>query len=225
MRHRIHFRRLNRTAEHRLALRRNMAQNLIEHGRITTTVPKAKNLQPFIERLVTLAVATRKREAAGDGAGSLRARRAIHRLLSDRSLVPKEHLATYQGMSDAAREKSMRMASGRRYRTGEPKGRQAFTGESVTHRLLETIASRFESRPGGYTRLILLPDRRLGDSSRLAMVQFVGGEEPPLSLTKPSRSARARRTEARYAMAVKAAKSWSGQSRAAATTGAPVDAT
>ena len=60
MRHRIHHRKLNRTSEHRKALLRNLSQNLIEHGQITTTLPKAKALRPFIERLVTLAVEARK---------------------------------------------------------------------------------------------------------------------------------------------------------------------
>ena len=65
-----------------------------------------------------------------------------------------------------ARAKTMRMASGRRHRTGDPKGRLAFTAESVTHRLIETVAPRFEDRPGGYTRLIRLAERRIGDASR-----------------------------------------------------------
>ena len=116
------------------------------------------------------------------------------------------------------------MASGRRHRTGEPRGRLAFTAESVTHRLIETLAPRFEGRPGGYTRLIRLPTRRIGDSSTLAMVQLVGDEEVPGSLTKPKRSARHRRADARYAMAIKAAKSWADKGRRAAENAeAPLD--
>ena len=216
MRHRVHHRKLNRTSEHRKALHRNMAQSLIEHGRVTTTLAKAKNIRPFFERLVTLAVKARTRDAAGDTAGGLRARRAIHKLLGDRGMIPTEHLSTYEGMSDAARAKTMRMASGRRHRTGEPKGRLVFTAESITHRLLETVAPRYEDRPGGYTRLIRLSDRRLGDNSPLAMVQLVGDEEAPTSLTKPQKSARQRRADARYAMAVRLAKTWSGKGRPAA---------
>ena len=216
MRHRVHHRKLNRTSEHRKALHRNMAQSLIEHGRGTTTLAKAKNIRPFFERLGTLAVKARTRDAAGDTAGGLRARRAIHKLLGDRGMIPTEHLSTYEGMSDAARAKTMRMASGRRHRTGEPKGRLVFTAESITHRLLETVAPRYEDRPGGYTRLIRLSDRRLGDNSPLAMVQLVGDEEAPTSLTKPQKSARQRRADARYAMAVRLAKTWSGKGRPAA---------
>lgn len=208
MRHRVRHRKLNRTSEHRKALLRNMAQNLIEHGRITTTLPKAKTLRPFFEKVVTLAVKTRKLAAANDNSGALAARRTIHKLLGDRGMIGKEHRGTYASMSDGHRAKTMRMASGRRHRTGEPKGRLAFTAESVTHRLIETVAARCEDRPGGYTRLVRLANRRLGDNSPTAMLQLVGDEEAPVSLTKPQRSARKRRADARYAMAIKAAKGW-----------------
>ena len=206
MRHRVSHRKLNRTSEHRKALRRNLAQSLIEHGRITTTLAKAKDVRSFFERLVTLAVRTRKLAAADDAAGSLRARQAIHRLLGDRGVVPSAHRAAYEEMSDAARAKTMRMFSGRRYRTGEPRGRLAFTAESVMHRLIETVAPKFEDRPGGYVRLIRLAERRLGDASPRAVLQLVGDEEAPTSLTKPKRSARRRRADARYAAAIRGSK-------------------
>ncbi len=206
MRHRIHHRGLNRTSEHRLALRRNMAQSLFEHGAITTTLPKAKNLRPFAEKLVTLAIKVHQARDAKNPAKELSARRSIHRLLSDRSLIPAEHQDTYDQMSDAARDQSIRMRSGRRYRTGEAKGRLAFTSESVMHRLIEKVAPKFVDRPGGYTRIVRLAGRRIGDGSALAMVQLVGDEQSPGALTKPEKSARRRRADARYALAVKSAK-------------------
>ena len=55
MRHRVAHRKLGRTSEHRLALLRNQAQALLRHERIETTVPRAKELRPFVERLITLA--------------------------------------------------------------------------------------------------------------------------------------------------------------------------
>ena len=67
MRHARGYRRLNRTHEHRKALFANMAGSLIEHEQIKTTLPKAKELRPIIEKLVTLA----KR-------GDLPARRQAH---------------------------------------------------------------------------------------------------------------------------------------------------
>ncbi len=215
MRHRIHVRRLNRTTEHRIAMQRNMAQSLVQHGQITTTIAKAKAIRPFFERLVTLAVKVRQRHAAGDDVGSLRARRGIHKLLTDRSFVPAEHQAEYDAMSDATRAKTMRRVSGQRYRTGEPKGRLAFTGASIVHRLIEGVAPEYMDRPGGYTRLIHLPTRRVGDHTQLAIVQLVGEEEQPGTLTKPGKTSRARRADRRYAMAIRLAKQWSGKGRGA----------
>ncbi len=221
MRHRIHHRKLNRTAEHRKALRRNMAQNLFEHGRITTTVPKAKDLRPFVERLVSLALKIRSRRDNGDTAGSLRARRQLHKLMTDRSIIPAAHQDDYDLMSNAARSKTMRMASGRRFRTGEPRGRLAFTAESVTHRLVETIAPRYADRAGGYTRIIRLATRRVGDSSKLAMLQLLGGEESPGAITKPAKTARKKRTDARYAFAIASLKGKGKPAKKQATANAP----
>jgi large subunit ribosomal protein L17 len=55
MRHRNAGNHLARTSSHRTAMERNLAVALIEHERIVTTVPKAKNMRPFVEKLVTLA--------------------------------------------------------------------------------------------------------------------------------------------------------------------------
>ena len=55
MRHRVAHRKLGRVTEHRIALLRNQAEALIRHERIETTVPKAKELRPFVERLITVA--------------------------------------------------------------------------------------------------------------------------------------------------------------------------
>jgi large subunit ribosomal protein L17 len=54
MRHRLHGRKLNRTWSHRKAMLANMAAALIKHEQITTTLPKAKELRPYVEKLVTL---------------------------------------------------------------------------------------------------------------------------------------------------------------------------
>ncbi len=184
-----------------------MAQSLVEHGRIRTTLAKAKNLKPYAERLVTLAVKARTLKQS-DPAASLRARRQIHRLLGDRSMIPKEHFAAYEEMSDTGRSKTLRMASGHRHRSGDPRGRLAFTGESVIRRLIETVAARYEQRAGGYTRLIRLPIPRKGDHAPTAILELLGDEHAPTSLTKPAKTARKRRTDARYTAAIKAAKGW-----------------
>lgn len=78
MRHAIRNRKLGRTPAHRQALFRNQLASLIEHGRIRTTLAKAKELRPVAERLVT-----RSRE------DTVHARRMVRRWVRDRSLVKK----------------------------------------------------------------------------------------------------------------------------------------
>lgn len=78
MRHARGYRRLNRTHEHRKALFANMAGSLIEHEQIKTTLPKAKELRPIVEKLITLA----KR-------GDLHARRQAAAMLKEDKDVAK----------------------------------------------------------------------------------------------------------------------------------------
>lgn len=86
MRHRVANRKLGRVTEHRIAMLRNQAQALIEHGHIETTVPKAKELRPFVERLITIA----KRGIADGSAGrALTARREVLRDIPNRDTVAK----------------------------------------------------------------------------------------------------------------------------------------
>jgi len=106
MRHRIHHRKLNRTMEHRKALRRNMAQSLFEHGQIRTTLPKAKDLRPFCEKLITMAIKLRKYKNNNEHDRALVMRRLIYRSLGDRGIIPSEHQEAYNDMSDSAREKN-----------------------------------------------------------------------------------------------------------------------
>ena len=54
MRHKLGGRKLNRTSAHRIAMLRNMAAALIKHEQITTTLPKARELRPYVEKLITL---------------------------------------------------------------------------------------------------------------------------------------------------------------------------
>ena len=77
MRHKVGQRKLQRTSSHRAALLRNMAAALIKHEQITTTTAKAKELRPYVEKLVTLAKK-----------GGLSNRRLAHaRLMDDAQLV------------------------------------------------------------------------------------------------------------------------------------------
>jgi len=86
MRHRVANRKLGRVTEHRIAMLRNQAQALFQHGHIETTVPKAKELRPFAERLITLA----KRGLADGAAGrALTARREVLRDIPNKDTVAK----------------------------------------------------------------------------------------------------------------------------------------
>lgn len=78
MRHKIAHRKLGRTTEHRMAMLRNMSASLIKHEQILTTLPKAKELRPYVEKLVTLA----KR-------GGLSNRRLAHARLQDDAQLAK----------------------------------------------------------------------------------------------------------------------------------------
>jgi len=198
MRHRVDKRKLNRTSEHRMALRRNMAQSLFEHGQIQTTLPKAKDLRPFVERLITLA-----RRARG---GSLAARQRLTSLLGDRAIIPQDNREQYEEMSAAARHRVLRARSGRRHRLGQARGGQKFTAVSVVHHLINNVAGNYEDRPGGYTRVIRLGRTSKGDNAPLAVLQLVGEEESPGTVTRPERTARQRRAERRYAAAARAVK-------------------
>ena len=79
MRHNHSYRKLGRTSEHRRALFRNQLCSLITHERIITTLPKAKELRPIAEKVVTL----------GRRADSVHARRLVGRMITDRDLIKR----------------------------------------------------------------------------------------------------------------------------------------
>ncbi len=83
--HMIRGRQLSRDTEHRKSLRRNMAQSLFEHGKIRTTLPKAKEVRAFVEKLITLA-----------RVNNLNNRRRVIQLMQDRRLVDEDQEFTGQ---------------------------------------------------------------------------------------------------------------------------------
>jgi large subunit ribosomal protein L17 len=94
MRHRVAHRKLGRVTEHRISMLRNQATALLRHEHLTTTVPKAKELRPFVERIITVA----KRGLANGGARRggtssevrvLTARRLVMQDVQDREVVTK----------------------------------------------------------------------------------------------------------------------------------------
>ena len=116
MRHGNGLRKLNRTSSHRLAMLRNMANSLIEHEAIKTTVPKAKELRRVVEPLITLAKEP-----------TLANRRLAFDRLRNRDNVVK---------------------------------------------LFNVLGPRFQTRPGGYTRILKM-GFRVGDNAPMAFVELV----------------------------------------------------
>ena len=87
MRHRVAHRKLGRVTEHRISMLRNQATALLKYEHLTTTVPKAKELRPFVERLITVA---KRGLAAGEANGRvLTARRLVMEDVQDREVVGK----------------------------------------------------------------------------------------------------------------------------------------
>jgi large subunit ribosomal protein L17 len=87
MRHRNAHRKLGRDSSHRTALLRNQAEALLRHEKIETTVPKAKELRPYVERLIT--IAKRGNKAADPKGASLSARRLVMRDVLNETVVTK----------------------------------------------------------------------------------------------------------------------------------------
>lgn len=158
---------LNRNSSHRHAMLRNMAVSMIlsSHsgkaesdlggsGRIVTTIQKAKYLRPFMDRLVTLS----KRAALVIGVAPEVPSRKSSEWPEWRS--SERWNAWVNSVSPAV---SLR--------------RRAFSllrNDVAVSVLFQSLADRFESRQGGYVRVIRLAARRVGDSGQLALIEFVG---------------------------------------------------
>lgn len=205
MRHAVHGKILNRTSAHRLAMRRNLCQSLIEHGELRTTVVKAKDVRAMIERLIQLAVDAAIATEADDKIKAVALRQRAIAILNDRQIIPAEHREAYDAMSDSQRARVLRSRSGRRYRASIARaGSIKFTAESVIHRLFAVIGPEMKKRneargcQGGYTRVIKLADRRLGDGGQLAILQIVGADDQERPKNK-GKTERRRKAAVRYA--------------------------
>jgi len=142
-----------------------LAQSLFEHETISTTVQKAKEIKPFVEKLITLAKK-----------GTLQHRRRAISMLGNRSIVAFED--------------------------GEPVEKGTVVGK-----LFSELGPRYLDRAGGYTRIIRLSLRRLGDNGQLVLLQLLGKDEPLKKERKKSGKKPARkRSKAAVAAGAKAEK-------------------
>ncbi|MEQ9095225.1 MAG: 50S ribosomal protein L17 [Phycisphaerales bacterium] len=205
MRHRKAGFKLGRTRSHREAMLRNMAASLFEHGQIVTSVPKAKALQPLVEKIITKAKK-----------GDLHSRRQVIAMLGrdrkafDWMYVPKgADEAFRQRIADQRErtEKFFDIPSGdqvERNRYGELR-----KAPRLVRHIFENVAPRFEDRQGGYTRIVRIGYHRLGDATEMCVIQFVGAEEGPEIGGNPSR--RRRQADKRSAYNAKLRKDRGGE--------------
>jgi large subunit ribosomal protein L17 len=151
MRHLNAHRKLGRTSEHRMSMLRNLATSLINarDERIVTTVPKAKELRPFVERVITLA--KRASTLQGDDAAA-------------QSLHLRRQAAGFFHAGNSGQAAS----TGRRNQPRAPRT----AGVAALKRLFDELGKRYAERPGGYTRIIRLGHRD-GDNAELAVIELV----------------------------------------------------
>src|SRR6185295_1969963 len=200
MRHGKAGSKLGRTTAHRASTLRHIAYGLFEHGQVVTTIPKAKAVQPMVEKIVTLA----KR-------GDIHSRRlVVSKLGGDRNAFDWLYVA--KGAEDKEKDRVNKLrdhaskffdlpdgAGVERNRYGELR-----KAPKLVKHIFEHVAPRFRDRPGGYTRIVKLGKHRLGDASELVVIQFVGAEEGPEIGGQPSK--RRRIADKRTAFAAKTRK-------------------
>ena len=87
MRHRVAYRKLGRVTEHRISMLRNQASALLKYEHIQTTVPKAKDLRPFVEKIIS--IAKRSLDAPVGSSRAVTARRRVFADIHDRAVVTK----------------------------------------------------------------------------------------------------------------------------------------
>lgn len=179
---------------------RNLALGLFQHGQIVTTIPKAKCLRPFVEKIITDAkegtLASRRRVIAKLGGDKL----AFDWLYLSKNPSDEEKAAV-ESLKDRA-SKFFPLPDGskvERNRYGELRA-----APKLVKHIYENVAPRFKDRTGGYTRIVKLGKHRIGDGSELCVIQFVGAEDGPEIGGKPS--GRRRQADKRAAFAAKVRK-------------------
>ncbi len=151
MRHLKAHRKLGRTSEHRNSMLRNLATSLINSRseRIVTTLPKAKELRPFVERAITLSRQAQSLPKDGSEARVLHLRRQAAGFFHAGNMAASA-LAGKRGVARPERT----------------------AGVAALKRLFGELGERYKDRPGGYTRILKLGHRE-GDRAELAIIELV----------------------------------------------------
>lgn len=171
MRHRKRGRILGRSPSHRKAMLRNMASSLIlterdaeldenppkVKGRIITTLPKAKEVRPLVEKCITLARTALKHEQEAEQYDA-NAKRGTEQWRQWRQSAQWQQWAAARAPAVAARRRVL----------------QLIGNKQAVRVLFEEIAPRMADRDGGYTRVLRLAKPRLGDAGQRAILEFVG---------------------------------------------------
>lgn len=216
MRHRRKGRKLGRNPKHQRALLRNLASSLLlterdaefdenapkVKGRIVTTISKAKEVRPLIEKCITIA---RRALPAIEAAAKLEpaAERGSQEWKSWREGAQWQEWNQAVAPAVAARRRCL----------------QLLGNKEAVEILFDDIAPRFADRPGGYTRIVRLAQVRLGDAGQQALLEFVGvrdrviqrSEKPAFEDEAPAAKAPA----AKEAEAVDSAEEESAEAEAA----------
>ena len=164
MRHKVAHRKLGRTSEHRASLLRNLCTSLIVNEFIVTTLPKAKELRPFAERVITLG---KRAHLKGADESSVHARRLASTYF---------HAGNTNRFPDGTYKR-------------QPAPRTA--GVKAVDKVFGELAERYAERPGGYTRILKLGSRK-GDGAEMAIIELVDRTNETTAVEQPKEAKKKR---------------------------------
>lgn len=178
MRHKKRGRKLSRTASHRTAMRRNMAASLLRQERIITTPSKAKEVRPFVERLITLARRALPYRDTGDGGD--RAKYLHHYRLALKRLQDKEMVQKLFGEGEWRGEEAECLAERYADRPGGYTRIVRLSGSRLGVRVGATVGEipEFIYEINGEERSLKLTGNRLGDNAPQVLFELVEKGRP-----------------------------------------------
>ena len=170
-------RKLGRTADHRMAMLKNMTTSVILHGQIETTQAKAKEVKSLVDSMISLAIKEKDNfemvdkkisRAKVDEKGNKVTEKATSKNGKEFYKVVREEVT-----ESVKKDKPSRLAARRKIMNGLNKVKDE-NGKNIDlpAKLFDEIAPKYENRKGGYTRIIKLGQRR-GDAAETVILQLV----------------------------------------------------